>query len=116
MSNTLQRLSSSLGIAVLATFLAARLAHDIPAHAAPSAALVSQAFGETFWISAATVLLALPAALTLRRAETPGGRPDRLPAGALAAAGAVSAAGAAYFLLIAFGAAATPFSEIHRLF
>jgi hypothetical protein len=110
MSNTLQRLSSSLGIAVLATVLTARLAHDIPAHAAPSAALVSHAFGETFWISAATVLLALPAALTLRRAETPGRRPDRLPAGALAAAGAVSAAGAAYFLLIAFGAAVTPFT------
>jgi EmrB/QacA subfamily drug resistance transporter len=104
MSNTLQRIFSSLGIAVLATILAARTAADLASHTALSTAQVSRAFDETFWVAAGILLFALPAALALRRAVPPGGRPDRVPRALAAAAWAAATAGFAACLLFAFGA------------
>jgi EmrB/QacA subfamily drug resistance transporter len=80
-SNTLQRVASSFGIAVLATILEGRIKAHLPAHAALVAGVhVSQAtlaaaaraaaakgFDDTFWLSAGIAALALPASLLLRR-------------------------------------------------
>jgi len=108
MSNTLQRIFSSLGIAVLATILAARMAADLAPPARVAAAQVSRAFDETFWVAVATLLFALPAALTLRRAVAPGGRPDRVPRTLATVVAAAAAAGSGACLLIAFGFARPP--------
>jgi MFS family permease len=96
-SNTLQRISSSFGIAILATIVELRItAHLNSQHplattaghlsqaAAANAAKVAAAkgFDDTFWIAAGVAALALPAAMLLRRP---------VPEGAqiLAASGAV---------------------------
>jgi EmrB/QacA subfamily drug resistance transporter len=80
-SNTLQRVFSSFGIAMLATILEGRIKAHLPVHAALGAGVhVSQAalaaaaraaaakgFDDTFWLSAGVAGLALPASLLLRR-------------------------------------------------
>jgi hypothetical protein len=80
-SNTVQRIASSFGIAVLATIVEARIAAHLPGshglaaggHAAASvipAAVRSAAakgFDDTFWLAAGVAALALPASLLLRR-------------------------------------------------
>jgi EmrB/QacA subfamily drug resistance transporter len=80
-SNTLQRLASSFGIAVLATIVEARIVAHLPAghglagggHAAVSAfpaavrGAAARGFDDTFWIAAGFAALALPATLLLRR-------------------------------------------------
>jgi EmrB/QacA subfamily drug resistance transporter len=80
-SNTLQRVFSSFGIAMLATILEGRVKAHVPVHAAIGAGVhVSQAalaaaasaaaakgFDDTFWLSAGIAGLALPASLLLRR-------------------------------------------------
>ena len=50
------------------------------------------------------LLLALPAALMLRRPVAPGGRPDRFPRVITAGVTALSGLGVAASLLVAFGA------------
>jgi EmrB/QacA subfamily drug resistance transporter len=80
-SNTLQRVASSFGIAVLATIVEGRIKAHLPAHQALAAgAHVSQAalaaaaraaaakgFDDTFWLAAGIAGLALPASMLLRR-------------------------------------------------
>ena len=80
-SNTLQRISSSFGIAVLATIVEGRIAAHMPPHhflgpasSASRAALANAArtaaakgFDDTFWLAAGIATLALPASLLLRR-------------------------------------------------
>ena len=80
-SNTLQRIASSFGIAVLATIVEARIAAHLPpghglgggAHAAAStipAAIrgaAAKGFDDTFWLAAGVAALALPATMLLRR-------------------------------------------------
>jgi EmrB/QacA subfamily drug resistance transporter len=79
-SNTLQRVSSSFGIAVLATIVEGRIKAHLPAHvigvaghASPQAALAAardaaaKGFDDTFWLAAGIAALALPASLLLRR-------------------------------------------------
>ena len=80
-SNTLQRVSSSLGIALFATILTARLhAHPLVAPAGGRGAAIggaalqhlarvnaAHAFDETFWFGVGVAALGLPAALLLRR-------------------------------------------------
>jgi predicted MFS family arabinose efflux permease len=92
MSNTLQRVFSSFGVALLATVLESRIAVHLPfapggfasaatARPVPPAvvhhihAAVAQAFDETLWISAGMTLLALPATVLLRRPARAGERP-----------------------------------------
>ncbi len=107
MSNTLQRIFSSLGIAVLATVIQARIPAHLPAHVRPTpglmAAAIGGAFDDSMWVAAATVVLALPASLMLQRAMQPGGRVARsqpvLVAGVLVA----SLAGFAVCVAQAFG-------------
>ena len=80
-SNTLQRISSSFGIAVLATIVEGRIAAHMPPHhflgpvsSASRAVLANAArtaaakgFDDTFWLAAGIATLALPASLLLRR-------------------------------------------------
>lgn len=76
-NNTLQRLASSLGIAVLASTATVRIASHVaaamqshPAHTTVRAAARQAAaagFVDTLWLSVGLSLLALPAALLLRR-------------------------------------------------
>jgi EmrB/QacA subfamily drug resistance transporter len=80
-SNTLQRIASSFGIALLATIVEGRIKAHLPAHQALAAgAQVSQAalaaaaraaaakgFDDTFWLAAGIAGLALPASMLLRR-------------------------------------------------
>jgi EmrB/QacA subfamily drug resistance transporter len=88
-SNTLQRISSSFGIAILATIVELRItAHLNSQHslastaghlsraAAANAARVAAAkgFDDTFWIAAGVAALALPAAMLLRRPVPEGAR------------------------------------------
>jgi hypothetical protein len=108
MANTLQRIFSSLGVAIMATVLTARLAADLPAHARPTPATISRAFDETFWIAAAMVLLALPAALLIRRAVAPGRRPAAVPYPLASAVAVLAAATSLYFLAVGFRLAAAP--------
>jgi EmrB/QacA subfamily drug resistance transporter len=103
MTNTLQRIFSSLGIALLATVLAAQVAASVPARMAPTPAALSRAFDATFWVALATLLLALPAALTLRRPVAEGGRPDRAPRGLTPLAAVIAGLGFTASLLIAAG-------------
>jgi EmrB/QacA subfamily drug resistance transporter len=83
LANTIQRIASSLGIAILATVVEIRVrAHAPPqlreitlgaAHAAAGAG-----FDDTFWLAAGMILLGLPAAMLLRRPlgrTTTGGAP-----------------------------------------
>jgi len=91
LSNTVQRVASSLGIAVLATIVQTRVAAHLPgrfAHAQgaggtlpanlpPQVAqqihtAVAMGFGDTFWVAAVIALCGLPAALLLRRPLPPG--------------------------------------------
>ena len=89
-SNTLQRISSSFGIAILATIVELRItAHLNSQHAlastaghlsraaAANAARVAAAkgFDDTFWIAAGVAALALPAAMLLRRPVPEGAQP-----------------------------------------
>jgi EmrB/QacA subfamily drug resistance transporter len=80
-SNTLQRISSSFGIALLATIVSGRIQAHLPSHrelglAARAGhgalqALVNGAsakgFDDTFWVAAGMAALALPASMLLRR-------------------------------------------------
>jgi EmrB/QacA subfamily drug resistance transporter len=80
-SNTVQRIFSSLGIAVLATVIQARAAYHQPVlhqrptpaqlHAAATSAFAA-AFDDTLWVAAAIVILGLPAALLLKRPTAAG--------------------------------------------
>ncbi|HEY8761486.1 MAG TPA: DHA2 family efflux MFS transporter permease subunit [Candidatus Dormibacteraeota bacterium] len=81
LSNTLQRVSSSFGIAVLATIVEGRIAAHLPTHqaigagahlsqaalAAAARAAAAKGFDDTFWVAAGIAGLALPASLLLRR-------------------------------------------------
>jgi len=85
-SNTLQRISSSFGIAVLATIVEGRIQAHLPSHQALAVAarggrqaaqhLLDNAsgrgFDDTFWIAAGLSALALPATMLLRRPLPPG--------------------------------------------
>jgi EmrB/QacA subfamily drug resistance transporter len=85
-SNTLQRVFSSFGIAMLATILEGRITAHVPVHAvlgagahgsqaalfAAARAAAAKGFDDTFWLSAGIAGLALPASLLLRR-PTPEG-------------------------------------------
>ena len=80
-SNTLQRISSSFGIAVLATIVEGRIAahmtpHPFLGHASSASRAVlanaartaaARGFDDTFWLAAGIATLALPASLLLRR-------------------------------------------------
>jgi EmrB/QacA subfamily drug resistance transporter len=80
-SNTLQRMSSSFGIALLATIVSGRVQAHLPSHHALALAaragrgalqlLVDNAsakgFDDTFWVAAGMSALALPASMLLRR-------------------------------------------------
>jgi EmrB/QacA subfamily drug resistance transporter len=80
-SNTLQRVSSSFGIALLATILEGRIKAHLPtpqaaiagahlSHAALAAAArvaAAKGFDDTFWVAAGIAGLALPASMLLRR-------------------------------------------------
>jgi MFS family permease len=80
-ANTLQRISSSFGIAVLATILEARITAHLPvihglAGGASLAATTippairgaaARGFDDTFWLAAGVSALALPASMLLRR-------------------------------------------------
>jgi len=107
MSNTIQRIFSSLGIAVLATVLQGRIPAHLPALVRPTPGLLASAVGAAFddsmWVAAATVLLALPASLMLKREMQPGGRlagsQPLVVAGVLVA----SLAGFVVFVAQAFG-------------
>jgi len=80
-SNTLQRISSSFGIAMLATIVEGRITAHLPAHqaigagahlsqaalAAAARAAAAKGFDDTFWVAAGIAGLALPASLLLRR-------------------------------------------------
>jgi EmrB/QacA subfamily drug resistance transporter len=80
-SNTLQRLASSFGIAILATIVTGRIQAHLPSHQALGLAaragkvavlqLVNSAaakgFDDTFWLAAGMSALALPATMLLRR-------------------------------------------------
>jgi EmrB/QacA subfamily drug resistance transporter len=80
-ANTLQRIASSFGIAVLATIVESRIAAHLPAGhglaggAHPAAGAIpaylrvaaAKGFDDTFWIAAGVAALALPASLLLRR-------------------------------------------------
>jgi EmrB/QacA subfamily drug resistance transporter len=80
-SNTLQRVASSFGIAVLATIVEGRIKAHLPAHqvvaagghasqaalAAAVRAAAAKGFDDTFWLAAGIAGLALPATLLLRR-------------------------------------------------
>jgi EmrB/QacA subfamily drug resistance transporter len=108
MANTLQRIFSSVGVAIMATVLTARIAADLPSHARPSPASVSRAYDETFWVAAAMVLLALPAALLIRRAVAPGRRPPTVPYPLASAVAVLATATSLYFLAVGFRLAAAP--------
>jgi EmrB/QacA subfamily drug resistance transporter len=80
LSNTVQRIFSSLGIAILATVLQLRVPAHVPAVPQPPvrttlAAAFAGAFDDAMLIAAAIIVLALPAALLLRRPNT--GAPQR---------------------------------------
>jgi len=102
-ANTLQRISSSFGIAVLATIVEARIAAHLPAAhglaggargvaatSIPPAirAAAARGFDDTFWLAAGVAALALPATMLLRRPLPEGerllaeseGRPVQHPA------------------------------------
>ena len=80
-SNTLQRVASSFGIALLATVVEGRIKAHLPAHqalgagahlsqaalAAAARAAAAKGFDDTFWLAAGIAGLALPASLLLRR-------------------------------------------------
>jgi hypothetical protein len=80
-SNTLQRVASSFGIAVLATILDGRIKAHVPSHqaiaagahvsraalAAAARAAAAKGFDDTFWLTAGIAAVALPASLLLRR-------------------------------------------------
>jgi MFS family permease len=95
-SNTLQRIASSFGIAVLATVVEGRIQAHLPSHAALAAAArvsrvaVQQAtlaasakgFDDSFWVAAGVAALALPASMLLRR-PLPEGQRMLVEAGSL---------------------------------
>jgi EmrB/QacA subfamily drug resistance transporter len=80
-SNTLQRVSSSFGIALLATIVEGRIAAHLPPHhllgaastasraalARAAQAAAAKGFDDTFWLAAGIAALAVPASLLLRR-------------------------------------------------
>ncbi|HVD01544.1 MAG TPA: DHA2 family efflux MFS transporter permease subunit [Candidatus Dormibacteraeota bacterium] len=80
-SNTLQRVSSSFGIAILATVVEGRIQAHLPSHQALGLAAragkgavqqllnnaAAKGFDDTFWVSAGLAALALPATMLLRR-------------------------------------------------
>ena len=81
-ANTLQRISSSFGIAVLATVVEARITAHLPAvHGLAGGAqtvaattippairgAAARGFDDTFWLAAGVAALALPATMLLRR-------------------------------------------------
>jgi EmrB/QacA subfamily drug resistance transporter len=92
-SNTIQRVGSAFGVAIMTTILSSRVAANLPslpggASAARSSGSVSGAhlpdavktvllqqvakgFDDTFWIAAGLVLLGIPVAMTLRKALRP---------------------------------------------
>lgn len=103
LSNTLQRMFSSVGIAVLATVIQARIPAHLPAHVRPAPgvlqAAAAAAFDDTMWVAAAMILLALPAALLLRRAVRAGEKPE--PTRPTLAGAALVASLVAFVLFIA---------------
>jgi len=88
-SNTLQRVASSFGIALLATIVEGRIKAHLPVHpaavagahlsqsaiAAAARAAAAKGFDDTFWVAAGIAGLALPASLLLRRPIPAGERP-----------------------------------------
>ena len=82
LANTLQRIFSSFGIAVLATIVASRVTAHVaeqPHSATNLKVAAARGFDDTLYVAAALVLLALPGALFLARARR------RAPEEALAA-------------------------------
>jgi predicted MFS family arabinose efflux permease len=73
LANTLQRVFSSFGIAMLATIIAWRVTVHLPARPTPlgARAAAAQSFDETLWVAFALVLLSVPAAFFLQRARRP---------------------------------------------
>jgi EmrB/QacA subfamily drug resistance transporter len=71
LANTLQRVFSSFGIAMLATIIAWRVTLHLPARPTPlsARAAAAQSFDETLWVAFAFVLLSVPAAFFLQRAR-----------------------------------------------
>lgn len=80
-SNTLQRVSSSFGIALLATIVTGRIQAHLPSHEALAlaargghgalrqllAGAAAKGFDDTFWVATGMAALALPASMLLRR-------------------------------------------------
>lgn len=108
MSNTLQRIFSSLGVAVMATVLTARVAAHVQANGRPSLIGITSAFDETFWVASAMVVLALPAALLMRRAVAPGGKLEAARYPLASGVAVLAGAGSLYFLAVAFQLASVP--------
>jgi MFS family permease len=115
-SNTIQRIFSSLGIAILATMIQARVMqhqpvfHQRPTPAQAHAAAVGAfgaAFDDTMWVAAAIIILALPATLLLRRAKAAATQRP-VPRPLVAATIAVSVLLAAVLLAQGFGVSPPP--------
>ncbi len=113
-SNTLQRVASSFGIAVLATIVEGRIKAHLPAEhvigggphlsqaalAAAASAAAAKGFDDTFWLAAGIASLALPASMLLRRPIPVGERLAAREAGREVRHPALSASVRASFLVL----------------
>jgi EmrB/QacA subfamily drug resistance transporter len=81
-ANSLQRIVSSFGIAILASVAQTRISAHLPQHLAGPGAhaagllAVSRGFDDTLWLAAGVTMIALPATMLLRR---PRQSPDEYP-------------------------------------
>lgn len=110
LSNTLQRMASSLGIALVATIVADRVGAHMPHGRVPLAAVRESAalgFDNALLVTTGLTLLALPATVLLRRPLAPGQEGhapiSRRSRGLALLLGAVALAGLALTALVAFG-------------
>lgn len=110
LSNTLQRMGSSLGVALIATITADRVAAHLPRAPAGHAAVrhaVALGFDNALLVTAGLTLLALPATMLLRRPLAPGQEGhSRLAPGyrrITIALAAIAIAGLAAIAVAAFG-------------
>jgi MFS family permease len=84
-ANTMQRIASSFGIAILASVAQTRITAHLPAHpSGPGAHMervlaVSRGFDDTLWLAAGLTMVAWPAAMLLRRPRRSPDEPDQPP-------------------------------------
>jgi hypothetical protein len=110
LSNTIQRMASSLGVAVVATVAADRVSAHLP-HGQVAASVVrgaiARGFDDALLVTVGLTMLALPATMLLRRALPIGVSahpPVPMAYRALAVAlGALALAGLLFTVVIAFG-------------